>query len=317
MELPAAPFDHRLVIDSSDAVTANELPESVLIVGGGYIGVEFACIYSICGVRVTVVEALDGLLPGLDKDCGRFMERTLKKRGATVITGARMEEVHKDEGGVRVRLSNGTELSAQRMLVCVGRRPDCTGLAIEKAGLQPGPKGQILTDGMMQTAQPHIYAIGDVTGRVLLAHVASQEGVVAASHAMGHPHPPIDYGKVPACVFGYPEIATVGMTEEQAKASAEQLVVKKFPLAARGKAQILGETDGFVKMLADGRTGLLLGVHICGPHASDLLGEAALALKLGCTAAQLAETIHTHPTMPEAIREAADGIAGYPINWRG
>jgi len=170
----------------------------------------------------------------------------------------------------------------------------------------------------MQTSQPHVYAAGDVAGDPLLAHVGSQEGLVAAAHATGSITAAMDYRVVPACVFAFPEVATVGMGVERARqAVGEHVVVKKFPLLALGKAHVMGDTDGFVKMVADGRTGELLGVHVCGPQASALIGEAALALHLECTAEELARTIHAHPTMPEALREAAEGVVGLPVNWKG
>jgi dihydrolipoamide dehydrogenase len=315
--LPMAPFDHRTVVDSGDAVLADELPESVLIVGGGYIGVEFAGIYSAFGVPVTIVEALDRLLPGLEEDCAAEVARALKKSGAAIHTGTQLDSVSTDDGGVRAKLSNGEEVLARQMLVCVGRRPDCSGLDVEKAGLAAGPKGELKVNEHMQTAQPHVYAAGDVVGDPLLAHVASREAIVAASHATGSITAAMDYRVVPACVFAFPEVATVGMTQQQAAQKVEQVAVKKFPLRALGKAQITGETDGFVKMVANGRTGELLGVHMCGADASALLGEATLALQLECTAEELAGTIHAHPTLPEALREAADGIVGLPVNWRG
>jgi dihydrolipoamide dehydrogenase len=317
IELRAVPFDHQTIIDSSDAVLSNELPQSLLIVGGGYIGVEFAGIFSVLGMEVTMVEALERLLPGIDADCAAVVTKTLEKRSVKVHAGTSIEEARKDGAGAVARLSNGVRVQAQRVLVCVGRRPDCTGLDIEKAGLKTGEKSQIPVNRHMQTSQPHIYAAGDVVGDPLLAHVASHEAIVAVSHATGKLTAAMDYRVVPACMFAFPEIGTVGMSEEQAARVTDQVVVKKFPFRALGKAHITGQTDGFVKMIADGKTGELLGVHICGNEASCLLGEATLALKLQCTADELADTIHTHPTLPEALREAAEGIIGLPINWRG
>jgi dihydrolipoamide dehydrogenase len=317
VELPVAPFDHEVVIDSSDAVTADELPESVIIVGGGYIGVEFASIYAICGVEVTIVEMLDRLLPAMDEDCAREATRMLKKNGVSVRTGTKLEEVSRDDGGVRATLSDGEEASARQMLVCVGRRPDCRGLAVEKAGLEPAASGAFEVNEHMQTAVPHIYAIGDVAGGPLLAHVGSQEGLVAAAHATGSVTAAMDYRLVPACVFVHPEIATVGLSVEEAEEEHEEVVVKKFPLRALGKAHVMGATEGLVKMVADGKTGQLLGVHMAAVNASSLLGEAALALRLECTAEELAATIHAHPTLAEALRETAEGVIGLPVNWMG
>lgn len=317
VELPEVPFDHEIVMDSADAVLSNELPESVVIVGGGYIGIEFAGIFAAFGVEVVVIEAMDRILPGMDEDCGREVAKSLKKLGVSMLTGVRLESVNKDKGGVRAKLTGGDEVAARRMLVCVGRRADCTGLEVERAGLEPAGEGQLVVNEHMQTAQPHIYAAGDVVGHLMLAHVGSREGIVAATHATGSLTAAMDRRVVPACVFTLPEVATVGLTEDEARRAVTEVSVKRFPLRALGRAHILGETDGFVKMLADARTGELLGVHICGPEASSLIGEAALAMQLECTAEELADTIHAHPTLPEALREAAEGLIGLPVNWRG
>ncbi len=317
VEVPDLPFDHERVIDSADALRADELPESVVIVGGGYIGCEFAAIYGALGAKVTIVEMMDTLLPGLDNDCTREVTKGLKKLGVTVHTGTTVEDAAVGDASVLARLSNGKEATAERMLVCVGRRPDHSGLAIGNAGIEAAERGAITVNEHMQTNLPHVYAIGDVTGRAMLAHMASHEGLVAAAHATGTITAAMDYRLVPACVFAFPEVATVGMTEQEAGDATDQVVVKKFPFRALGKAHILGETDGLVKAVADGRTGELLGVHICGPEASSLLGEACVALQLECTAEELADTIHAHPTLPESLCEAAQGVAGFPVNWRG
>ncbi|MGD2174687.1 MAG: dihydrolipoyl dehydrogenase [Candidatus Brocadiaceae bacterium] len=317
VELPRLPFDHEAIIDSADAVTADELPDSVVIVGGGYIGLEFASIYTACGVGVTVVEALDRLLPAMDKDCAREVTKLLKGREVRIHTGVTIEQVDRDSGGVRGRLSDGTEVSGEKLLVCVGRRPDVTGLEIENAGLEPGEGGEIPVNEHMQASRPHIYAIGDVNGQAMLAHVGSQEGLVAAAHATGALTAAMDYRVAPACVFVHPEVAVVGLSEEEAHEETEQVVVKKFPFRALGKAHVVGETQGLVKMVCDGRTGQILGIHMAGPDASVLLGEAALALQLECTAEEMADTIHAHPTLAEALKEAAEGVIGMPINWRG
>lgn len=317
VELGVAPFDHELIIDSSDAVAADELPQSIIVVGGGYIGVELAGAYAAFGVEVTVVEALETLLPGLDGDCAALVTRTLKKQGVKVHTSAPLGAAEKADGSVQAVLAGGTRVTAQKMLVCVGRQPDCADLAVGNAGLEPDDDGGLPVNEHMQTARPHIYAVGDACGGPMLAHVASRQAVVAAQHATGTITAAMDYAVVPACVFGFPEVAWVGMSPERAAEDGREVVVKKFPLLALGKAHTVGATEGFVKMTADAGTGQLLGVHICCEGASALLGEAALALQLECTAEELARTIHAHPTMPESLMEAADGIVGLPINWRG
>ena len=317
VQLPGLPFDHERVINSADAVSAGELPESIIIVGGGYIGCEFASVYAALGVQVTLVEMLDHLLPGLDRDCAAQVKKGIKKLGGAVYTGATLDGLDTTAGGVTASLSDNRQVSAEQCLICVGRRPDCSGLNISEAGLQAGENGQVPTNEHMQTSQPHIYAVGDVAGPPLLAHVASREGIVAASHATGAISARMDYRVVPACVFAFPEIATVGITEAEATESGRQTIVKKFPFRALGKAHILGDTGGFAKLIADARTGRLLGAHICGPQAGALVGEAALALQMEATAEELCDTIHAHPTWTESLHEAAQGIVGLPINWKG
>lgn len=317
VELSAAPFDHKEIIDSSDAVRAEELPKSVVIVGGGYVGVEFAGIYAAFGCKVTVVEMLDSILPAMDADCSRAMASALKKAGVDVRLGTTLEEANAEDDEVHATLSDGEEVHAEKMLVCVGRQPDCSGLQIQNAGLERGDAGQIPVNEHMQSSVPHIYAVGDVTGGPLLAHMASHEGLVAADHATGTITAAMDYRLVPAGVFAFPEIATVGLTEQEAKDTLDEVTVKRFPFSALGKAHILDETDGFVKAVADAATGELVGIHICGPEASSLLGEACVALGLECTAEELADTVHAHPTLAEALHEVAGGLVGLPVNWRG
>ena len=317
VELPLAPFDGDRVIDSSVAVNLDELPGSLLIVGGGYIGCEFAAAFTTFGVEVTVVELMDRILPLMDEDCGREVFKLLKKRGAAVHVSAALERLEKRKTSVKAVLSNGREVEAERALISVGRRARTEGLGLDKAGVKTDEKGTIKVNNHMQTSRPHIYAVGDVTGGILLAHVASHEGTVAAAHATGTITAEMDYRVVPSVAFTFPEIATVGLSEQAAREKVGEIVVKKFPMRALGKAHIEGETNGFVKMLADARTGQLLGVHMVSQDASNLIGEAALALQLEATAEELAGTIHAHPTMPEALREAAEGVIGLPIDWTG
>jgi len=316
-ELPEAPFDGERVIDSSAAVSLEELPESLLIVGAGYIGCEFASAFVTFGVKVTIVEALDRVLPLMDEDCAREVFKLLKKQGATVYTSTKIVKVEKQKGRLKAVLSNGKQATVQKMLVSIGRRPCTEGLGLEAVGVRTDAQGAVTVNQHMQSSVPHIYAIGDVNGGTQLAHVASQEGLVAAAHATGALSAKMDWRVVPACAFTFPEIASVGMTEEQAKKQAAEVTVKRFPLRALGKAQVDGAVEGFVKVIADARTGELLGVHIASTEASTLIAEAALALKLEATAEELASTIHAHPTYPESLREACDAAVGLPINWTG
>ena len=315
--LPGMEFDGRVVLSSADAVRLNELPDSVLIVGGGYIGCEFAFLFSAFGVEVTLVEAMETVLPLLDKDCSREVLKHLKKNKVKALLATKVEKLRTGDGGAEATLSDGSSVEAEKVLVCVGRKARADEMNLKEAGLESRQDGSLEVNEQMQTAQPNIYAVGDVTGEWQLAHVASQEGLVAAAHATGSLSARMDYRVAPACVFTYPEVATVGLTEEQAKEQVQDAVVKKFPFRALGKAYADDETDGFVKMIADGRTGEVLGVHILAGEASSLIGEAVLGMALEATAAEFAEAVHPHPTFCESLREAAEGIVGLPINWAG
>ncbi|MFW5914863.1 MAG: dihydrolipoyl dehydrogenase [Planctomycetota bacterium] len=317
MELPGMEFDGERVIDSSIAVSLDRLPESLVIIGGGYIGCEFAAAFSAMDVDVNVVEMMDDILPLMDPDCGRAIARQLKKQGATIHTGTRVEELSRADDGISAVLSDGEQIGAEKALVAVGRRPLTAGLELERAGVETGEDGEIPVNAHLQTNVPHIYAIGDVNGDVMLAHVASQEGVVAAAHLSGRMSAEMDYRVVPAIAFTTPELGTVGLPEDEARERYEDVVVKSFPMRALGKAHVNNDTDGFAKMIADGRTGQILGVHIVSSHASSLIGEATLALQLEATAEEVAHAIHAHPTMPECLREVAEGVIGLPVNWPG
>ena len=316
-DLPIMKADGETVMTSAHAIRLTELPESIIVVGGGYIGCEFAGVLSKFGVDVKVVEVLDHVLPWMDPECGQEVARRLKKGGVDIYTSTKVEDCSVGDGGVKVGLSEGDDLEAEKGLLCVGRKPQTEGLNLEAAGLEAAENGALEVNEHMQTSVPHIYAIGDVTGKHLLAHVALHEATTAAAHATGTLTASMDYRVVPACVFTFPEIATVGISEEEARESYEDVIVKKFPMRALGRAHIEGETDGFVKMIAHPETRELLGVHIAAVDGSSLIAEAALALELEATADELAETIHAHPTMPEAVSQAAEGVIGLPIDWMG
>jgi len=317
VELPVAKFDGKRVIESAAAVRMNELPQSILIVGAGYIGCEFAGIFSAFGVDVTLVELKERILPEMDVDCGREVLKSLKKQGVKVMTSTSLEKLSKPKGALKAVLSSGEELSFPKVLVCVGRRPVSEGMDLERIGVKTGKHGAIVVNEHMQTSLPHVYAVGDVTGGMMLAHVASREGVVAAAHATGTITARMSHRVVPACAFTVPEVATVGMTEERARQEVGEVIVKKFPMHTLGKAHVDGETEGFVKLIARAGTGEVLGVHIAAAEASSMIAEAALAMELEATAEELAETIHAHPTMPEGLHEAAEGVLGLAVNWAG
>jgi dihydrolipoamide dehydrogenase len=306
-------YDGRQVITSDEALNLTSVPERLLIVGGGVVGCEFASIMAALGSRVTLVEMMPSILPGADLEVSRYLQGIFKRQGITVRTGTTIKAVRKEAGGVMAELDGGEEIAADLVLISVGRVLNTGGLGLAEAGVALGQRGEVLVNERMETSVPGIYAVGDITGKIQLAHVASAQGLVAVHNIMGE-NREMDYRVVPSCIFTRPEVGMVGLTTEQARAQGYEVKTAKFPMMASGKAQAMGETEGFVKMVADARTGLLLGVHIVGPHASDLVAEAAVALEMNMTAEQLARVIHAHPTLAETIMEAAEGIHGLSIH---
>jgi len=304
---PARPswisFDSDRVLTSDQALRLTELPSTVFILGGGYIGCEFASIFAQLGVKVTVLEALEGLLPLMDPDIGSTITKALKKRKVKVHVGTKLESLEAGEKGVTATLEGGKSVEADVALVCVGRRMLSEGIGLEAAGVKV-EDGAIAIDEHCETSVAGIYAIGDVTGKVQLAHVASAQGIVAAECAAGMGST-IDYRCVPAAVFTSPEVGTVGLTEAQAAEAGYKPKAASFPFQALGRAIAMSETVGFAKVVADEATGQVLGLHVVGPHASDVVAEGAMAIALEATVTELARTIHAHPTLPEAVMEAA------------
>jgi dihydrolipoamide dehydrogenase len=299
------------VLKSDDVVDISALPGSVLIIGAGPIGVEFATLFCACGVKVTLVEILPHVLPTLDPDLGAQVERGLKKLKADVYTGSKVTgvEAQGDLQVVSIETASGeTTVQVEKVLLAVGRRPNVEDIGLDAAGVTLAKSG-IEVDERMCTRVPHIFAVGDVTGGLLLAHVASEEGVAAAENALGHERV-VRYDAVPSCVFSWPEVATVGLGEEQAVANGFNLRVGRFPFRANGKALAYGDYEGLVKVIADAEYGQILGVHIVGPHASDLIQEATMALTLEATLDEFEATIHPHPTLTEAVAEAALAARG-------
>ncbi|NBD25485.1 dihydrolipoyl dehydrogenase [Paenibacillus glycinis] len=311
--IPGLPA-HERIMTSDDALAMTELPASILIVGGGVIGVEWASMLSDFGVQVAIVEAADRLVPTEDADISRELGRLFAKRRVKSLTGAKLLAAGIADGGVTVQIERGgkTEmLSAERMLVSVGRAANVEGFGLERTGAVV-ERGFIAVDASMRTADPHVYAIGDVVGGLQLAHVASHEGVVAVERICGlDAHAP-DAASVPKCIYGRPEIASVGLTEQAAIDGGYETKVGKFSFKAIGKALVFGESDGFVKVVADRGTGAILGVHMIGPHVTDLIGEAALAQVVQATSMDVGRMIHPHPTLSEIIGESmlsADSLA--------
>jgi dihydrolipoamide dehydrogenase len=311
--IEALGYDGKRVITSDEALSLGEVPQRMIIIGGGAIGCEFAGIFSALGARVTVVEIMPTILPLMDKEVARQMQGLLKRQGITIKNKVNIKKVVRQNGSVTAVLEGGEEIAADKILISVGRVMNLQGLGLEEAGIALGERGEVLVNDMMETSVPNIYAIGDITGKVQLAHVASAQGMVAADNIMGKRRF-MDYRVVPSCIFTHPEAASVGITTQEAETAGIKIKSGKFPFIASGKAQAMGETEGFVKFLSDPGTDRILGVHIVGPHASDLIAEAALAMQAGATVQQLAETIHAHPTLAESLMEAAGAVHGMSIH---
>ncbi|MCB2101246.1 MAG: dihydrolipoyl dehydrogenase [Rhodobacterales bacterium] len=299
------------LLTSDDLLDLDSLPESLVLIGGGYIGVELGQFFSRVGVKVTIVEMRDTLVPTEDAEMGQALAKALRAEGIEILTGAAVEKVAPAKGGatVFVRTATGrTEIAASAVAQTVGRVPSFEGLDIQKIGLRT-EKGAIQVSARMQTSVPHIYAVGDVTGGILLAHVAMAEAECAVENALAGDGEEMSYHAVPRCIYTAPEIGCVGLTEAQAAARGE-VKVARFPLHAVGKALLMDEQDGMIKIVADRKDGEILGVHIVGPHATELVTEAVLAIGLECTVEELARTIHPHPTVSEGVGEAAMMLAG-------
>lgn len=306
------PFDNSHIHDSRtffERVT--ELPRSIIIVGGGVIGCEFASMLNTFGVKVTIVELLDRLLPIEDPEISKALTKQFEKSGITVKTGVKVENVVVENGTVSCDAA-GQKLTADMMLVAVGRANNIPNIGLEKLGVKID-KNTVLVDERMQTSVPGIYAIGDITGKAQLAHVASAQAHVAADNATGHPAR-MDYRFIPNCIFTMPEIGTVGLNATAAAQAGYTVKIGSFPYAALGKALAIGQPDGFYRIIADAKTDEILGVQIFGAHATDLIAEAVLAMRLECTSEELAKTIHAHPTLAEGLMEAAHAVHGMCVH---
>jgi dihydrolipoamide dehydrogenase len=304
------------IIDSTAALSLESIPESMIILGGGVIGVEFAVMYSNFGCKVTIVEMLPGILAGVDAEIVEQFQKELVRSGITVLTGARLTEVTQESSHLLAHLEvHGQlkEIAAQKMLVAVGRRPRTGGMSLDEIGITLS-NGRIVVDDYFRTSIPSIYAVGDCSSPMMLAHVASAQGVAAVEHALGHT--PAYYGHIiPACIYSNPEIACVGLTEEQARAKGIHYKVGVFQLSGNGKAIIESNGTGMIKIIAGSKYGEIIGVHMWGPRATDLIAEAALAIRLEATVDELISTIHAHPTIGEAMPEAALAADGLAIHW--
>jgi len=303
------------VIDSTKALSLMEIPESMVIIGGGVIGCEFACIYNALGCKVTIIELLPSIIPNMDQDVQKFLQKQMKSQGINIIVNAKVLEVMDNKENsktVKYLLGEKEEtINVEKVFVSVGRKPNSENLGLEEIGVNM-KKGWIQVDGTMETSVPGIFAAGDITGQNLLAHVASEEGIIAAENALGLKKE-MNYKAVPKTVFTFPEIGSVGLTEQEAKDAGYDVVVGKFNLQGNGKSLIAGES-GLVKIVAEKKYNEILGVHMIGPQATELIAEATLAISMEATLDDLNDTIHAHPSVSEAIKEASLDALGRAIH---
>jgi dihydrolipoamide dehydrogenase len=316
IELRAAPFDGTRIISSTEALSLAEIPKRLLVIGGGAIGLELGSVWSRLGAEVVVVELLDRLVPGMDRQMAGLLQKSLEKQGLTFRLNTTLQKATVDADGVTAQLSGASGTSEERadvMLVAVGRRPYTDGLGLEAVGLKLDERGRIPVDEHFATAVPGIYAIGDVIPGIMLAHKAEDEGVAAVERMAGlagH----VNYEVIPNVVYTAPELASVGLSEEEVAQRKIKVKTGSFPYIANGRARCMGETDGAVKVIADAATDRVLGVHILGPHASDVIAEAVMAMEFSASAEDIGRTVHAHPTVAEALKEAALAVEGRPLN---
>lgn len=310
--IPAFNIDGKSVLTSTEMLSLKKVPESLLVIGGGVMGCEFATIFSTFGSKVMIVELLPTILSTEDKMVSRVIMKKFKDTGVSVLTEVSVDKVIVEERGVKTVLKDGREFLTEKVLVSIGRSFNSAGIGLEGAGVALD-RGKIVVNEKMETNVAGIYAIGDVTGKMLLAHVASVQGIVAVNNALGK-NASMDYSAVPAGIFTDPEIASVGLREKDAAEKGIEITVGRFPYAASGKALGMGETEGFAQIVAEKGTEKVLGCSIVGAHATDLLGEVTLAVRSGAKVKDITETIHAHPTLPEIVLEAAEDVLGHAIH---
>ncbi len=317
-DLPVLKIDEDRIWSSTGALMQKEAPGSLFIVGAGAIGMEFADVYASYGTKITIVEALDRILPLEDAEISKFMERTYKKRGMDIHTGARFESCEIKSDGVTVTFTDKKgetqTMDVDYVLSAVGRVPNSGDLGLDSVGVKVDDRGFIEVDEQFRTNVPGVYAIGDVAGHQLLAHKASHEGIVCVEHIAGQGHHTVDYGNIPNCTYCHPEVASVGLTEEQAKEAGYDIEVGKFPWVGIGRAVAAGHSDGFIKVIRDTKYSEILGAHIVGPHATELIAEFVVGRHLESTVEEMEKAIHPHPTLSEGVAEAALAALGRPIH---
>lgn len=316
IELPFLKFDEQRVLSNVGALTLSEVPKHLIVIGGGVIGLELGSVWRRLGAKVTVVELFPTILPGNDEDVIKEADKIFRKQGLAIRTGTKVVSAKRDGDrlSVDVEKDGKTEtLDADYVLVSVGRKPSLTGIDAAALGLTLGKGGEITVDAQMRTNLPNVYAIGDAVGGKLLAHKAEEEGIIAAEVIAGH-KAHMDYKSMPSVVYTWPEIATVGLAEHEIKASGREYKTGKFPFSANGRARTMAETNGFVKFIADAKTDELLGCHIIGANASDLIQEVVLAFEYRGSSEDIGTTVHSHPTLSEVVKEAALGVLGRSLH---
>jgi dihydrolipoamide dehydrogenase len=318
MTLPGLDVDEKQIVSSTGALALDRVPERLAVIGAGAIGLELGSVWSRLGADVTVVEILDHILPGMDREISRLAQRILAKQGLRFELATRVTGASRGSSGVSLQVEpaaggSGSELSADVVLVCIGRRPYTEGLGLEALGVERDKRGFLRVDERFQTSVPGIHAIGDCVPGPMLAHKAEEEGVACVEMLAGQ-SAHVDHDRVPSVVYTWPEVAAVGRTQEQLEADGVEIRVGKFPFSANSRARITGDTGGLVKILADAASDRVLGVHILGPLAGDLVAEAVLALEFGASAEDIARTCHAHPAMGEAVKEAALAVAGRALH---
>jgi dihydrolipoamide dehydrogenase len=310
-------MDHERIIDSDDLLQMKDKPEHLVVLGAGAVGSEFASVFLRYGSKVTLVEMQDRILPIEDDEVSQEVAKVFTRQGMKVMTGAKLTKAERVADGVKLVIEHGgkaVDVQASHLLVAIGRRPVTEDVGLDVGKVKVDQRGFVEVDQFMRTSQPWVYAIGDIVNTPWLAHVASKEGILAVEHMKGHNPRPLNYDHVPNCTYCAPEVASVGLTEREAKKRGYEVKVGKFPFSAIGKANILGKPDGFIKIVASAKYDELLGVHIVGPKATELISEATLALEVEATVEELLHTIHPHPTLAEAMGEAAHAVVGETIH---
>jgi dihydrolipoamide dehydrogenase len=316
IEIPPAKFDRNLIVSSTGALKFKEVPKHLIVVGGGVIGLELGSVWARLGAKVTVIEAMDKILGGMDVELSKATQKVLEKQGLEIHLGTKLTETvvgKKDVKAICEKNGEKIEFKGDKMLVAVGRRAYTEGLKPEVIGLTVEKNGKVPVDHHFQTNVKGVYAIGDVTNGPMLAHKAEEEGVAVAEILAGMPGH-INYDAIPGVVYTWPEVASVGLTEEQCKDQNLNVKIGKFPFMANGRAKAFGNTDGFVKIIADAKTDKVLGAHILGPNASELIAELAVAMEFGASSEDIARSCHAHPTLAEAIKEAALAVDKRTLN---